>query len=55
VLSSLGQVVFIGELAPLLSVWGTKCIVLTNPRRAESPDLDPVAMRYLSVLYPFSC
>ena len=37
----------IGELAPLLSVLGTKCISATNPRRAESPDLDPVAMHYL--------
>ena len=34
----------IGELAPLLSVLGTKCISTTNPRHAESPDLDPVAM-----------
>jgi hypothetical protein len=41
------RVCVIGELAPLLSVLGTKCISATNPRRAESPDLDPVAMHYL--------
>ena len=37
----------IGELAPLLSVLGTKCISTTNLCLAESPDLDPVAMHYL--------